>query len=362
MNPRKTPVYEEHKKLGGQLVDFAGFELPIQYKGIIPEHQAVRNTAGLFDVSHMGELEFTGEGALDALQWLTTNDVSKLVDGKAQYSILCNEEGTIVDDIIVYRFSKTRYIMVVNASNREKDFNWCKNHLKPDTILKDRSDEYALFALQGPKAQTILQQLTKTDLTQLKRFSFIISNIDDIENVIIARTGYTGEDGFEIFSASDDSAKIWQAIMKAGEKHGIEPIGLGARDTLRLEMKYSLYGNDISDETNPLEAGLAWVVKLNKGEFIGRDKLLTIQKDGIQRSSVGFEMVDKGIPRHGYPICLNGKKVGEVTSGTHSPTLGKSIGIGYVPFELNKVDTAIEIDIRGKLKKARIVKTPFVKK
>lgn len=357
---KHTPLYEEHKRLDAKLVDFAGWEMPVEYKGIAQEHKAVRESAGLFDVSHMGEFFFTGGEALQAVQYLTTNDASKLYDGKAHYSLLCNEQGTIIDDIIVYRFTSEKFMFVVNASNREKDFNWCKNHLKPNTTIKDSSDDLALLALQGPKATLILQKITTAKLNELKKFHFITTEIDSVKNIVVARTGYTGEDGFEIFIPPAHAPKIWNSILESGKEFGIQPVGLGARDTLRLEMKYSLYGNDISEETNPLEAGLGWVVKFDCGDFIGRERLLEIKQKGLSRKSIGFEMIDKGIPRHGYSIVVDGKSVGVVTSGTFSPTLESPIGIGFLPQQLCKDGTIIEIDIRNKMKKAKVVPTPFL--
>lgn len=362
--PKKTPLYDEHVKLGAKIIDFGGWMMPIQYSGIIEEHKTVRTKAGLFDVSHMGEIEFAGENALDTINYLTTNNASLLSDGQAQYSVLVNDKGTIVDDIIVYRFNQKHFIMVVNASNIEKDFAWISVNNQTTTEITNRSDDFALMALQGPLSDEILQPLTKIDLYQIKTFHFTSGEVCDIPNCIVARTGYTGENGFEIFAPPASAVKIWETIIEQGKSKGLAPVGLGARDTLRLEMKYSLYGNDITDETNPLEAGLGWVVKLEKpNDFIGKKALLKIKEEGLKRKLVGFKMIDKGIPRHGFSIANTEKeKVGIVTSGTMSPSLNEPIGLGYVPISLSKTETKILIDIRGQLREAIVSATPFYKK
>jgi glycine cleavage system T protein (aminomethyltransferase) len=359
---RHTPLYEDHVKLGGRMVSFAGWELPVQYSGVIDEHKAVRNAAGIFDVSHMGQIVFTGPDALACVQNLTTNDASKLTDGKAQYSILCNERGTVIDDVIVYRFSENRFMMVVNGSNVDKDFEWCKSHTTGDVKAEDISDSYALIALQGPKAADILSKLTDADLASLPSYSFTEGAIDGKSDCIIARTGYTGEDGFELFCKPEDASAIWQSLIEHGKPLGLLPAGLGARDTLRLEMKFSLYGQEITEETLPIESGLAWVVKMDASDFIGRDAIAAAKEKGLNRKLVGFKMTEKGIPRQGYPIMLNDEEVGVVTSGTMSPSLGEAIGIGFVPKSGVSIGDTISIDIRGRGKKAEIVKTPFYKK
>lgn len=359
---RKTPLYDEHVKLGGRIVDFAGWEMPVQYSGVMEEHRAVRKAAGLFDVSHMGQFLITGPEAAACVQSLTTNDVSKMTDGRAQYSILCNERGTVVDDIIVYRFSPTRFILVVNASNVDKDFAWVTQHNQKKATIENVSDQYALIAFQGPKAPELLQTLTSTKLSEIGTYYFTEGTVAG-KNAIIARTGYTGEDGFELFLAPKDAPAVWQALLEKGKPHGVLPTGLGARDTLRLEMKYSLYGHEITDETNPLEAGLAWVVKLDTPEdFVGKNALLEIKRKGPTRALIGFEMKDAGIPRQGYPILVQGKTVGIVTSGTMSPSIERAIGIGYVPLAASQIGSTISIDIRGRAREAVVVKTPFYKK
>ncbi len=358
---RKTPLYDEHVRLGAKIVDFAGWLMPVQYTGVIDEHKAVRTAAGLFDVSHMGQVEVTGPGATDCIQHLTTNDVKKLVDGQAQYSVVCNERGTVVDDIIIYRFNPERYIIVVNASNVAKDFAWFESHAKGKAQLRNVSDKYALIALQGPLAAEILSPMAEADLASVKTYCFTEGKVAGAK-AIIARTGYTGEDGFEIFTSPADAPGVWQALIEKGKPRGLKPAGLGARDTLRLEMKYSLYGHEITDETNPIEAGLGWVVKLDTpDDFVGKKALVEIKTRGLYRKLVGFEMIDAGIPRQGYRIVAGSRDVGCVTSGTMSPSLECAIGIGYVPSELAAEGTDIFIDIRGRARKATVVKTPFYK-
>lgn len=358
-----TPLYDEHVKLGAKIVDFAGWEMPLQYSGVIDEHLAVRNAAGLFDVSHMGQIEISGTAAASLVQHLTTNDVAKLSDGRAQYSILCNERGTVIDDVIVYRFSPTSYTLVVNASNAAKDFAWCKRHERPDANVSDRSSDFALIAFQGPKAANILQGLTDANLGNIGTYFFARGRVAGVDDVVIARTGYTGEDGFELFIPPDASPLVWQALLERGRPLGVKPAGLGARDTLRLEMKYSLYGHEITEETTPLEAGLGWVVKLDTADdFIGKAALIETKKRGLPRKLVGFHMVGRGIPRQGYPILIDGTSAGIVTSGTMSPSLHAAIGIGFVPKGHEAVGTKISIDIRGEAREAVVVQTPFYKK
>ena len=359
---KHTPLFDTHVGLGAKMVEFAGWDMPVQYTGVKEEHLAVRNAAGIFDVSHMGEIEIAGPGAFVLVQHLSTNDASKMIDGKAQYSLMLNDRGTVVDDVIIYRFNAERFIIVVNASNVEKDFAWMQKHANNDVTVTDRSDDYALIAFQGPKAPKILQGLTDIDLPSIKRYHFAIGNVADANNVVIARTGYTGEDGFELFCNPTDASKLWNAILSAGESLGAKPAGLAARDTLRIEMKYSLYGHEISEETNPYEAGLGWVVKMgDENNFFGKDLLVEIKKNGIKRRLVGFRMLDRAIPRQGYGIVNDGERIGEVTSGTMSPSLDIPIGIGFVPPDMREVGTRLLIDIRGKLKEAEVVETPFYK-
>lgn len=363
---KRTPLYEEHLKCTARIVDFAGFDMPVQYSGVVEEHNAVRKAAGLFDVSHMGEFEFTGPDALPFLEYLTPNNVSKLTDGMAQYSMLCNEQGGIVDDILIYRFGPEKFVMVVNASNIEKDFEWVASHKSKfqNISLKNISDQVALLALQGPKAQEILQPLTDFNLTELKTFHFFSCGaVANAKNCTIARTGYTGEDGFEIFCPADQAVTLWQALMKAGIPLGLKPTGLGARDTLRLEARLSLYGHEINDETNPLEAGLSWVVKLDKpADFIGKQALKKIKEAGLKRQIVGFKMIDKGIPRQACPITDGKSQIGFVTSGTFSPTLQVGIGLGFVPTDFSPIGTKFNIDIRGTQKLAEVTAVPFYKR
>ncbi|HPQ81268.1 MAG TPA: glycine cleavage system aminomethyltransferase GcvT [bacterium] len=360
---QRTPLYEEHARLGAKIVDFAGWEMPVQYTGVMEEHLAVRKSAGLFDVSHMGQIEIAGPEAGALVQSLTTNDVTKMTDGRAQYSIFCNERGTVIDDIIVYRFSAERYIIVVNASNAAKDFAWVKEHERPGAKVSDLSGDFALIAFQGPRAAEILASLTDVDLSSIGTYYHRRGTVAGKGDIIIARTGYTGEDGFELFTSPDDAPAIWQALMETGRPHGILAAGLGSRDTLRLEMKYSLYGHEITEETNPLEAGLGWVVKLGTpDEFVGKTAIQKIKDAGLKRRLAGFRMTERGIPRQGYPIVIDGKEAGIVTSGTMSPSLGVAIGIGYVPSGEERIGNKISIDIRGQAREAVVVETPFYKK
>lgn len=362
---KRTPLYEEHVKLGAKIVPFAGFEMPIQYSGVMEEHQAVRQHAGLFDVSHMGEFEFLGRDALPFLDYLTANDVVKLSDGKAQYSLLCNERGGIVDDILVYRIHEEHFIMVVNASNIQKDFQWVHKH-QPSIAkveVNNISDHVSLLALQGPSAVEILKPLTEEPAEELKTFHFLIGTVAGQNNCIIARTGYTGEDGFEIFCKSQIAPALWQALLETGKPKNLKPAGLGARDTLRLEARLSLYGHEITDETNPLEAGLSWVVKLEKNNFLGKESIVKIKREGLRRKIVGFKMVDKGIAREGFPIVSDsGERLGFVTSGTFSPTLNYAIGLAYLPTAMTEIGTKFNIDIRKERKLAEVVETPFYKR
>ena len=364
---KQTPFHSIHQKEGAKLVDFAGFEMPVQYKGIKTEHAAVREGVGVFDVSHMGEFFVSGPGALDLIQKVTVNDASKLVPGKAQYSCMCYEDGGIVDDLIVYRlFEEDQYILVVNASNIEKDLEWIKSNNTFGAEVFDNSPDTALLAVQGPKSVETLQKLTDLDLSSIEFYSFKMGSLAGIEGIVFSATGYTGEKGFELYFDSNnvDAEAIWNAIFEAGEEFGIEPCGLGARDTLRLEMGYALYGNDITKETHPLEARLGWITKFDKGDFIGKEALLKKKEAGIGRQLVGFVMEDeRSIPRHGYEIVNeNGDKIGEVTSGTMSITLGKGIGMGYVEKAFAGEGTTIHIAIRKKTAAAVVTRPPFIKK
>jgi len=359
---KKTPFYEIHKKLGAKIVEFAGFYMPIQYEGIISEHKKVRESVGVFDVTHMGEIEIRGKNALNFIQKITTNDASKLVEGKVQYSSMCYSDGGIVDDLLVYHCG-SYYMLVVNASNKDKDFNWMLDNKIDDVEIIDKSDEVSLLAVQGPNSLKVVQKIIDVDITDLKYYHFLRGKVAGIP-AIISRTGYTGELGFELyFDSSIESAEtIWNALFDAGKEFNIAPIGLGARDTLRLEMGMCLYGNDIDNTTNPLEAGLGWITKFDKGDFIGKDILLKVKNEGLKRKLVGFIINDKLVPRHGYDINVNGAKVGNVTSGTFSPILNYSIGMGYVNIEYADEGKNIDIIIRNKPIKATITKPPFIKK
>jgi aminomethyltransferase len=355
--PLRTPLYETHVRAGARMVEFAGWEMPVQYAGILAEHETVRTRAGLFDVSHMGEVVFRGPKALEALGKVFTNDLSKTVDGQAQYGCLCRESGGIVDDVVVYRRAADDLLVCVNAANRAKDFDWLAGHAGGADV-KNESDAWAQLALQGPLAAQVLQRLTKVNLSALKTYRFAPGEVAGTP-CMVARTGYTGEDGFELFCPPDRAAALWDAIIEAGRPEDVKPAGLGARDSLRLEMAYRLYGSDMDDSTTPLEAGLAWVVKLDKGDFVGRDALVKQKEAGVPRKLVGFVLTDAGIARHGYAVLQDGRKVGEVTSGTKSPTLGTSIGLAYVPTALAAEGSVFAVDIRGRSAAARVVKTPF---
>lgn len=362
---KKTVLHDEHLKLGGRMVDFAGWIMPVQYSGVTDEHIATRKSAGLFDVSHMGTFEISGKNASLFLDYLTPTDASGLSNGQASYSLLMNERATIIDDIIIYKFQPEKFYMVVNASNVEKDFEWIKQNLgsHKNVELKDLSDKIALIAIQGPKAAATLSKITDASLSEIQVFHLCEINIKGSGKVLIARTGYTGEDGFEIFAPAEKAVQTWNSLLEAGREDGLKPAGLGARDTLRLEMKYCLYGHEIDDTTNPLEAGLKWVIKFKKeSDFIGKAALLKAKDEGIKRKLVGFKMLDKAVPRHGYTIMKDGNKIGDVTSGTFSPSLQIPIGIGYVKTEFADIGTKIYVDIRGKERLAEVVKTPFYTK
>ena len=356
---KKTALTEKHIALGAKMVEFAGYNMPVSYTGLNDEHIAVRTHAGIFDVSHMGEFFITGKGALDLIQKVTSNDASVLAPGKIQYSCLPNNKGGIVDDLLVYKISDEKYLLVVNASNMDKDWNWIASHNDTGAEMKNVSDEYSLLAVQGPKATAILSKLTPVDLTTIPYYTFVIGKFCGVEDVIISNTGYTGAGGFEIYCKNEDAGKFWDAILEAGKESGIKPAGLGARDTLRLEMAFCLYGNDIDDTTSPIEAGLGWITKFTK-KFTNSDALLEQKQKGVSRKLVGFKMIDKGIPRHGYEITdADGNSIGIVTSGTQSPSLQQAIGLGYVKTDLSKTGSEIYIKIRDKLIKAIVVKTPF---
>lgn len=357
---KKTSVYEEHLKYGAKIVEFADFLMPIQYEnGILNEVKRVRKTVGLFDVSHMGEVEIKGEGALDFINYITINDASKLTEDQVQYSAMCYEDGGIVDDLLVYKL-KGRYLLVLNATNTAKDFKWIMDNKKGKVDISNISDEITQLAIQGPEAEKVVQKLTDFDLSSM---DFYWSTETDISGVkaLISRTGYTGEDGFEIYVDNKYGRKLFTDVMNSGKEFDIEPIGLGARDLLRLEMKYCLYGNDIDKTTTPLEAGLSWITKLKKEDFIGKDALLKQKEDGVKRKLVCFEMQEKGMPRQHYKIYHDDKEVGEVTSGNFSPSVDKFIGLGYIQKPFHKSGTEIFLDIRGKKKKALVVKPPFYK-
>jgi aminomethyltransferase len=344
------------------MVPFAGYNMPVQYEGVNAEHEIVRNGVGVFDVSHMGEFFLKGENALALIQKVTSNDASKLVNGKAQYSCLPNANGGIVDDLIVYKIEDNYYLLVVNASNIEKDWNWISSHNDLGVEMTNASDQYSLLAIQGPKAAQAMQSLTHIDLANMGYYTFQIGDFAGKQNVIVSATGYTGSGGFEIYFKNEDAESIWNKVFEAGAAFGIKPIGLAARDTLRLEMGFCLYGNDINDSTSPLEAGLGWITKFDK-TFTNSDQLLQQKDAGVARKLVGFEMIERGIPRHDYEICdAQGNVVGIVTSGTQSPSLGIAIGMGYVPSALAAVDSEIYIRIRNKDIKAKVVKMPFYKK
>jgi len=358
---KNTALTNKHVQLGAKMVPFAGYNMPVQYAGINVEHETVRKGVGVFDVSHMGEFILKGEKALDLIQRVTSNDASKLYDGKVQYSCLPNEDGGIVDDLLVYRIDEKTYMLVVNASNIEKDWKWISKFNIEGVEMKDISERTSLLAVQGPKAADALQSLTDIDLGSMEYYTFKKGTFAGIDNVVLSATGYTGAGGFEIYVDNKDAEKLWNAVFEAGAVFGIKPIGLGARDTLRLEMGFCLYGNDIDDATSPLEAGLGWVTKFSK-EFTNSAALQQQKQDGTKRKLVGFEMIDRGIPRHDYEIVdVEGNTIGKVTSGTQSPSLQKAIGMGYVNNEFAKEGSEIFISIRDNKVKAKVVKPPFYK-
>jgi aminomethyltransferase len=358
---KNTALTEKHISLGAKMVPFAGYNMPVQYEGINAEHATVRNAVGVFDVSHMGEFILKGENALDLIQRVTSNDAAKLYDGKIQYSCLPNEDGGIVDDLLVYRIDEKTYMLVVNASNIEKDWNWIQQFNTNNVEMHDISDKTSLLAIQGPKAADALQSLTNIDLASMEYYTFKKGTFAGVDNVLVSATGYTGAGGFEIYFENQYAEQIWNAIFEAGAAYGIKPIGLGARDTLRLEMGFCLYGNDIDDSTSPIEAGLGWITKFTK-DFTNSAALLAQKEAGVARKLVGFEMIDRGIPRHDYVVVdADGNNIGRVTSGTQSPSLQKAIGIAYVDKAFAKEGTEIFIDIRNNKVKAKVVKFPFYK-
>lgn len=359
---KQVPLNDVHVALGAKMVPFAGLNMPVQYEGVNIEHETVRNGVGVFDVSHMGLFKISGDKALDLIQRVTSNDATVLVNGKAQYSYLPNEKGGIVDDIITYKVSDTEYLMVVNASNIDKDFEWINSQNTMNATFEDLSDQYSLLAIQGPKANEAMQSLTNVDLANLKFYTFENGTFAGKENVIVSATGYTGSGGIEIYAKNEDIVDIWNSVLEAGKEFGIKPIGLAARDTLRLEMGYCLYGNEINDETSPLEAGLGWVTKFTK-DFVNSENIKAEKEAGIKNKLIGFELIDRGIPRHDYEIVdADGNVIGKVTSGTQSPSLGKGIGLGYVTKDFALEGAEIFIRIRKNDVKAKVVKTPFYKK
>jgi glycine cleavage system T protein (aminomethyltransferase) len=357
---RRTPLYEAHAALGARFVEFGGWEMPVQYTGIVAEHIAVRTHAGLFDVSHMGEVEVTGPAAFETCQRLTVNDVARLQDGQAQYSLLCFPDGGVVDDVMVHRLAPDRYLFCVNASNAGKDFEWMHEH-RGAGVVTNRSDDFAQLAVQGPQATSIVSRLTSLPLGRIAPFAFARGSVAG-RAALVAHTGYTGEDGWEIYCSPDDARTLWDALLETGRADGLLPCGLGARDTLRLERALPLYGHELTAETTPLEAGLGWVVRLDKGKFIGAEALREQKRRGVARRLVGFEMTAPGIGRQGYPLLHEARAVGTVTSGTKSPTLGKAIGLGYVAAACAEVGTRLAVEIRGRRVAAVTVPLPFYRR
>lgn len=360
MSVKNIPLNDLHVSLGGKMVPFAGYNMPVRYSSDKEEHLTVRNGVGVFDVSHMGEFEIKGPHALDLIQKVTSNDASKLIDGQAQYSCLPNDTGGIVDDLIVYKKADEDYLLVVNASNIEKDWNWISSQNSMEAEMKDVSDDTCLFAVQGPKATEVLQRITSVNLPDIKFYHFTQGSIGGVDDVIISATGYTGAGGFELYVNKAEAQQLWEKVFEAGAADDIKPIGLGARDTLRLEMGYCLYGNDIDDETSPIEAGLGWITKFTK-DFINHENIKAHKEEGVSRKLVGFKMVDKGIPRQGYEIKnAEGETIGKVTSGTMSPSLNIGVGLGYVTMGYHKADTELLIQVRNKEVKAVVTRPPFV--
>lgn len=358
---KRTPLYNAHLAAGAKMIDFGGWLMPVQYEGILKEHQAVRSAAGLFDVSHMGELRISGPGARDLIQNLITNDVSRLKPGCALYSPMCNPQGGTIDDLLVYQLEEDQYLLVVNASNIEKDYNWVKSQAPAAVSIEDVSEKTCQLALQGPAAQSILQKITAVDLAEIKYFCFVYGRVEGVE-CLISRTGYTGEDGFELYFPAEHAEVLWQAILQSGQSEGIQPVGLGARDTLRFEACLALYGHELTEEISPLMAGLGWTVKFNKPEFIGREALLRQKEAGPSHRLVALEMIDRGIPRQGYPLYKEGQEVGWITSGSFAPTLNKNLGLAYVAAQWAAADGTLDVMVRNKPLQARIVPKPFYKR
>jgi len=358
---KRTPLYNVHVAAGAKMVEFGGWLMPVQYEGILKEHQAVRSAAGLFDVSHMGEIRISGQGARDFLQKLVTNDVSRLKPGCALYSPMCNPQGGTIDDLLVYQLEDDQYLLVVNAANIQKDYDWVKSQAASSVIIENVSEKTCQLALQGPAAQRILQKITAIDLRDIKYFCFVYGRVEGVE-CLVSRTGYTGEDGFELYFPAEHAEALWQAILAAGQLGGVKPVGLGARDTLRFEACLALYGHELTDEISPLMAGLGWTVKFNKPEFIGREALLKEKEAGPTHRLVGLEMIDRGIPRQGYPLYKEDREVGWVTSGTFAPTLEKNLGLAYVAVQWAKTGGELDVMVRNKPLKARIVQKPFYKR
>jgi aminomethyltransferase len=360
---KRTPLFDEYKNYGGKTIDFGGWELPVQFSSIKEEHEAVRTKAGLFDVSHMGEIEVKGPNSLPYLQKMMTNDISKLKDGGAQYTAMCYENGGTVDDLLVYKIADEDYLLVVNAANIEKDYDWLKKHIDEGVTLNNISEGMAQLALQGPLAEKVLKKLTDANVNEIGFFKFQINLVIAGKKVLVSRTGYTGEDGFEIYCNREDAPYLWNQILEIGKEDGVLPCGLGARDTLRFEATLALYGQELSPEITPLEAGIGFAVKLNKeADFLGKEALVQQKENGVPRKLVGLEMIERGIPRHGYPVYSGDAKIGEVTTGTQSPTLKKNIGLALVNKEYSTLGTELDVEIRGKKVKAKIVPTPFYKR
>ncbi|MFW6267181.1 MAG: glycine cleavage system aminomethyltransferase GcvT [Halanaerobium sp.] len=355
----KTPLNQIHKDLGAKMTDFGGWEMPVEYTGIIAEHKAVRNQCGLFDVSHMGEILVRGKDAAKSLQKIITNDIQKLEPGKIIYTPICKEDGGIIDDLLVYCLRENEYLLVVNAANIEKDYNWIKKHLLGKTAAENLSKKYAMLALQGPESKKILTRMTDIDLNSLDYYNFREAKVSGVE-MIISRTGYTGELGYELYFEPAEAEKIWSELMNAGADFGLKPCGLGARNTLRLEKMYALYGNDIDEKSNPYEARLGWTVALDKGDFIGREKLIDIKENCCSRKLTPFKIKGRGMARHGYEVYAGEEKIGQVTSGSYSPSLEEGIGLAYLKTEYTEVGTEIEIKVRSRKIKAEVVKGPFV--
>ena len=363
-NLKKTPLNEVHRALGGKMVDFGGWDMPVQYTaGVIAEHLTTREKVALFDVSHMGEIWVEGEDAIPFVNRITTNDVTKLVDGQAQYSALTNERGGVVDDLLVYRFDEGKLLLVVNASTTDKDWDWITSQVKTEAItLTNASADYCQIAIQGPRALELAQKFTDANLSEIKYYHFTVDVFDGVDGAIISRTGYTGEDGFEIYAPKTEAVRLWNDLLEAGQEYGILPAGLAARNTLRLESAMSLYGNELGDDISPLEANLGWICKPAKGDFVGREPLVALKEKGLTRKLVGFEMIDKGIARDHFDVYVGDEKVGYVTSGSPAPYLKKNIGLAFVPVEFAKTGQEITIDVRGKKLAAVVVPTPFYKR